>query len=38
MDELRNSYKILIGEYEGKRPLWKTGVGGRILLKPILRN
>jgi hypothetical protein len=38
MDELRNAYKILIGEYERKRPLWKTGLGGRILLKLILRN
>jgi hypothetical protein len=36
MGEMRNSYKISIGKPEGKRPLEKPGVDGRIILKWIL--
>jgi hypothetical protein len=25
MGETRNSYKIFVGKYEGRRPVWKPG-------------
>jgi hypothetical protein len=34
--EMRNAYKILVGEPEGKRPLRYLGVDGNMILKWIL--
>jgi hypothetical protein len=36
MREIRKAYKILVGKSEGKRPLGRTSVDGRIILKWIL--
>jgi hypothetical protein len=36
MGEMRNAYKNLVGKLEGKRPLGRQGVDGRIILKWIL--
>jgi hypothetical protein len=33
MREVRNSYKILIGKPEGRRPLGYLDVAGRVILK-----
>jgi hypothetical protein len=38
MGEMRNAYKILVGNLEGKRPFGRLGVHGRIILKWILRR
>jgi hypothetical protein len=34
---MRNSYKILVGKPEGKRPLGYLGIDGKIILKKILK-
>jgi hypothetical protein len=34
----RNVYRVLVGKSEGKRPLGKIDVGGRIILKWVLRE
>jgi hypothetical protein len=36
--EKRNVYRILVGKPEGKRPLGRLDVGGRIILKWILER
>jgi hypothetical protein len=33
MGEVKSSYKILIRKSEGKRPLGRLGLDGRIILK-----
>jgi hypothetical protein len=33
MIEMRNAYKILVGKPEGKRPLRRIGVDGKIILR-----
>jgi hypothetical protein len=38
MGEIRNSYRILVGKPEGKRPLETPGVDGIVILKWILRK
>jgi hypothetical protein len=38
MRELRNAYKILIGNPEGRDHLGELGVDGRIILKWILKE
>jgi len=38
MRELRNAYKILIGNPEGRDHLGELGVDGRIILKWILKK
>jgi hypothetical protein len=38
MGKMRNTYKILIGKLEGKRPLGRHWTVGRILLKRILQK
>jgi hypothetical protein len=35
---MRNAYKILVGKHEGKRPLGRICVDGRIILEWILRK
>jgi hypothetical protein len=35
MGEKRNSYKVLIGEFEGREHSKDLGIGGRIILKSI---
>jgi hypothetical protein len=37
MRERRGVYKILVGKPEGKRPLGRSGVDGRIILRWIFR-
>jgi hypothetical protein len=32
MGQMRSGYKILVGKPEGKRPLGRTGVDGKIIL------
>jgi hypothetical protein len=32
MGEMRGVYRVLVGKPEGKRPLGRTGVVGRIIL------
>jgi hypothetical protein len=34
--EMRNTYQDLVGKYEGKRPLGRTGHRWEIILKSIL--
>jgi hypothetical protein len=36
--EKRNAYRILVGKLEGKRPLERLDVGGRIILEWILEG
>jgi len=36
--DMRNAYKILVGKHEGKRPLGRICVDGRIILEWILRK
>jgi hypothetical protein len=38
MEEIRNSYEILVGEPELKRALSRLGVDGMIILEWILGN
>jgi hypothetical protein len=38
MGEIRNAYKILVGNPEGKRSLCRHNVDGRIILKYILKK
>jgi len=38
MDERRGVYRVLVGKPEGKRPLGRPGVDGRIILKWTFRN
>jgi hypothetical protein len=33
-----NAYRILVGNMEGKKPLRDLDIGGRIILKFILKN
>jgi hypothetical protein len=33
MEEMRNVYKIRVGKAEGKRPLGRPGLDGRIILE-----
>jgi hypothetical protein len=34
--EARNAYKILVGKFEGKRPLGRSRLGGKIILQWVL--
>jgi hypothetical protein len=36
MGEMRNAYNILVGKSEGKRPLGRLGIDGKIILEWIL--
>jgi hypothetical protein len=36
--EKRNAYRALVGKPEGKRPLGRLGIGGRIIVKWILEK
>jgi hypothetical protein len=36
MGKIRNAHKILVGKHEGKRPLRRLSIDGRIVLKWIL--
>jgi hypothetical protein len=38
MEEMRNSYKILVGKPKVTRQFGKLGVDGRIILKWILKE
>jgi hypothetical protein len=38
MGERRGAYRALVGKPEGKRPLGKPGVDGRIILKWIFER
>jgi hypothetical protein len=38
MAERRGLYRVLGGKSEGKRPFGRPGVGGRIILRWILRK
>jgi hypothetical protein len=38
MGEKRNAYRVLVGKPEGKRPLGRLDVGGRIILRWILER
>jgi hypothetical protein len=38
MGEMRNTYEILTGNREGKRPLGTAVLGGSIILKWILKK
>jgi hypothetical protein len=38
MGERRDQYGILVGKPEGRRPLEDPGIGGRIILKWMLRE
>jgi len=38
MGERRCMYRVLVGEPEGKRPLGRPGVDGRIILRWIFRK
>jgi hypothetical protein len=38
MGEKRNTYRILVGKPEGKRPLGRKDVGGCAILKWILEK
>jgi hypothetical protein len=38
MEEMRNAYKILVGNSESMRLLGSLGVNGRIILKRILKK
>jgi hypothetical protein len=33
MERMREAYKIVIGKPEGKRPLGRLGIDGRIILQ-----
>jgi hypothetical protein len=33
MGAMRNAYKMFVGKHEGKRPVGRLSVDGRILLK-----
>jgi hypothetical protein len=33
MGEMRNAYNIFVGKSEGKRPLTRPSIGGRVILK-----
>jgi hypothetical protein len=33
MGERRGVYRVLVGKPEGKRPLGRLGVGGKVILK-----
>jgi hypothetical protein len=35
---IRNACRVLMGKGEGKRPLGRSGVGGRMILKWILKK
>jgi hypothetical protein len=35
---MRNAYKILVGKPEGKKPLARPRVGGKIILELILKK
>jgi hypothetical protein len=35
---MRNVYKILVGKPEGKRPVGRTIIGGKIILRRMLGN
>jgi hypothetical protein len=32
MEDMRNVYKVLVGKHEGKIPLGRLSINGRILL------
>jgi hypothetical protein len=36
--EMREVYRVLVGKTEGKRPIEKPGVDGRIILRWIFRK
>jgi hypothetical protein len=38
MEEKKNAYRILVGKPDGKRPLGRLDVDGRIILKWILER
>jgi hypothetical protein len=38
LGEKRNSYRVLVGKPEGKRPLGRPRVGGRIVLRWMLKK
>jgi hypothetical protein len=38
LGEIRNAYKILVGKPEGRRPLRRPSVDGRVILKWILEK
>jgi hypothetical protein len=38
MGEGRGVYRVLVGKPEGKRPLGRPGIEGRILLRRIFRK
>jgi hypothetical protein len=38
MEEKRYAHRSLMGKLEGKRPLGRTNVGGRIILKWFLEK
>jgi hypothetical protein len=38
IEGMKNPYKNFTGKREGKRSLWRSGVGRRIILKRILNK
>jgi hypothetical protein len=38
MVDIRGAYRVLVGKPERKRPLGRTGVNGKIILKWIFRT
>ena len=38
MTERRGAYSLLVGKFEGRRPLERKGVDERIILKGILQK
>jgi hypothetical protein len=36
MGEQRYAYRVMVGKSEGRRPLGRLDVGGRIILKSII--
>jgi len=38
MGEMRNSYKILVGKLEGKRPIWRSRHRGQDNIRMDLRE